>query len=219
MIIGFCGKAHSGKDTAAAALVNDGFTKVAFGDALKRLVLETFPAFCPDDLWGASSRRETPYPCYGGLTPRKALQLCGTDFARKCWPNIWVEKTMYVVASLENGRCTYDPRSGLSPTFDARSSRDVVISDVRFANEIAAIHDYGGFVVRIQRLEREVVSNVPVHESESGINDIPISKFDSMITGDGTVAELHDMVRFLLEQFVANLGYRWQLTSKSYRNW
>ena len=65
------------------------------------------------------------------LTPRWVLQHWGTDVCRVGFhDDIWI-------ASLENKmRKTQD---------------DIVISDVRFPNEIKAIHSAGGVVIRIQR--------------------------------------------------------------------
>jgi hypothetical protein len=65
------------------------------------------------------------------LTPRLVLQLWGTEVCRKGFhDNIWI-------ASLENK---------LRKTTD-----DVVISDCRFPNEIKAIKDADGIVIRVIR--------------------------------------------------------------------
>jgi hypothetical protein len=65
------------------------------------------------------------------LTPRYVLQHWGTEVARRGFhDDIWI-------ASLENK---------LRKTTD-----DVVISDCRFPNEIAAIRRAGGLVVRVHR--------------------------------------------------------------------
>jgi hypothetical protein len=77
-----------------------------------------------DDWW--AERLGIPH-----LTPRWVLQFFGTDVCRDNFSNdIWV-------ASLERK---------LMQTKD-----NVVISDVRFANEIHAIKDAGGTIVRLQR--------------------------------------------------------------------
>jgi hypothetical protein len=65
------------------------------------------------------------------LTPRYVLQVWGTEVARRGFhDDIWI-------ASLENK---------LRKTTD-----DVVISDCRFPNEIAAIRRAGGTVIRVTR--------------------------------------------------------------------
>ena len=124
MIIGLCGLAGSGKDTAADFLVDDGFIKVALADPLKRIARDVF-AFTEEQLWGPSENRNAPdlrYPrehayvegistclccgllqgneavCY--LTPRYALQLLGTEYGRHCFNDIWVNYGLRVADSL-----------------------------------------------------------------------------------------------------------------------
>jgi hypothetical protein len=65
------------------------------------------------------------------LTPRWILQYWGTEVCRRAFhDDIWI-------ASLEN---------------KLRNSKDdIVISDVRFPNEIKAIHSAGGKVIRVTR--------------------------------------------------------------------
>ena len=65
------------------------------------------------------------------LTPRLMLQLWGTEVCRTGFhDDIWI-------ASLENKM--------------RKTTDNIVISDVRFPNEIKAIHNAGGIVVRIKR--------------------------------------------------------------------
>lgn len=141
MIVGFCGLIGSGKDTAADYLVNyHGFRRDSFASTLKDSISNVFGwdrtllegrtkesrewRDQVDEWW--STRLNIP-----GLTPRWVLQFWGTDVCRIGFHNdIWI-------ASLENR---------LRKTTD-----NIVISDVRFPNEIAAIHNAGGVVARIKR--------------------------------------------------------------------
>ena len=141
MIVGFCGLIGSGKDTAADYLVNyHGFRRDSFASTLKDAISNVFGwdrtllegrtkesrewRDQVDEWW--STRLNMP-----GLTPRWVLQFWGTDVCRIGFHNdIWI-------ASLENR---------LRKTTD-----NIVISDVRFPNEIAAIHNAGGVVARIKR--------------------------------------------------------------------
>ena len=53
-LLGICGKAGSGKDTAAAYLIEKhGFVKLAFADPLKRFAKGVF-GFTSEQLWGPS---------------------------------------------------------------------------------------------------------------------------------------------------------------------
>jgi hypothetical protein len=141
MIIGFVGLIGAGKDTAADYLVNyHGFRRDSFANTLKdavaavfgwdRILLEGRTKEARQwreqvDEWWAK-RLNMP-----NLTPRLMLQLWGTEVCRNGFhDDIWI-------ASLENKM--------------RKTADNIVISDVRFPNEIAAIHNAGGIVVRIKR--------------------------------------------------------------------
>jgi len=65
------------------------------------------------------------------LTPRLVLQKWGTEVARKSWhDDTWI-------ASLENKL--------------SKAHNDIVITDVRFPNEIQAVRNAGGIVIRVVR--------------------------------------------------------------------
>jgi len=141
MIIGFCGFIGSGKDTAADYLVNlHGFRRDSFANTLKDAVSAVFGwdrTLIEGRTTEAREWREQVDSWWAdrlglpSLTPRWVLQHWGTEVCRQGFhDDIWI-------ASLEN---------------KMRKTRDsIVISDVRFPNEIAAIHNAGGIVVRIKR--------------------------------------------------------------------
>lgn len=142
MIIGLCGVAGSGKDTAADVMVRNGpFVKVAFADPLKRIAFDVYD-FSEEQLWGPSAMRNAPderYPrphgpysgevctCCGVnpykgngkidpcfLTPRFALQQLGSEWGRGCYPPTWVEYALRVAHRLGEGGHVYHYRRGLS---------------------------------------------------------------------------------------------------------
>jgi len=141
MIVGIVGLIGSGKDTAADILTADfGFKRDSFANTLKDAVANIFH-WDRDMLQGqtAESRawREEVDDWWAErlgiphLTPRWVLQFFGTDVCRDNFSNdIWV-------ASLERK---------LMQTKD-----NIVISDVRFPNEIWAIKEAGGSIIRLQR--------------------------------------------------------------------
>ena len=141
MIIGVCGLIGSGKDTIADYLQNiHEFRRESFASTLKDAVAAVFGwdrellegrtkesrAWREQvDAWW-SARLDMP-----DLTPRWVLQYWGTEVVRRSFhDDTWI-------ASLENK---------LRKTGD-----DVVISDCRFPNEIAAIKRAGGTVIRVVR--------------------------------------------------------------------
>lgn len=141
MIVGFVGLIGAGKDTAADFLVNThGFRRDSFASTLKdavsavfgwdRVLLEGRTKEAREwreevDVWWAA-RLGIP-----NLTPRWVLQYWGTDVLRNAFhDDIWI-------ASLENKM--------------RKTTDNIVISDVRFPNEIKAIHNAGGIVIRVKR--------------------------------------------------------------------
>jgi hypothetical protein len=141
MIIGICGLIGSGKDTIADYLQNiHQFRRESFAHTLKDAVAAVF-GWDRELLEGRTREsrewREQVDPWWSerlnmpNLTPRWVLQYWGTEVARKSFhDNIWI-------ASLENKlRKTHD---------------DVVISDCRFPNEITAIKNAKGIVIRVVR--------------------------------------------------------------------
>lgn len=141
MIIGICGFQGSGKDTIADYLQNIyGFKRDSFAATLKDAVAAVFGwnrellegrttesrAWREQvDTWWAD-RLNMP-----NLTPRLVLQLWGTEVARRAFhDDTWI-------ASLENKL--------------SRAHNDIVITDVRFPNEIQAVRKAGGVVIRVVR--------------------------------------------------------------------
>ena len=213
MIIGFVGLIGSGKDTAADYLVNfHGFRRDSFAGTLKdaissifgwdRTLLEGRTTQARewreqrDEWWSERLGRD--------ITPRWILQYWGTEICRKAFHNdIWI-------ASLEHKLLS--------------SNDDIVISDVRFPNEITAIHKAGGLVVRIKRgeepdwlsaaqsfnqgpngnttwaLSRAKLEKAKIHASEySWVG----GKIDHTVSNDSTIDSLFEQLRNLVEDLPA----------------
>ena len=77
-----------------------------------------------------AASRKTPCELLGGATPRHAMQTLGTEWGRQLLhPDLWI--------ILWRSR--------------ARSTPLVVVDDVRFPNEVAAVRAEGGTIWRINR--------------------------------------------------------------------
>ena len=209
MIIGFVGFIGSGKDTAADYLVNfHEFRRDSFANTLKdavacvfgwdRIMLEgrtkEARAWREEvDVWWAE-RLGIPE-----LTPRWVLQRWGTEVCRAGFhDDIWI-------ASVEN---------------KIRKTKDnIVISDVRFPNEIKAIHNAGGIVVRVKRgddpewydaaasanagpdgnsswsVSRSKLDRLNIHASETAWVGYPV---DFTVSNDSSIDDLFSQLRELL---------------------
>lgn len=141
-VVGLCGLLASGKDTVADFLLELGFRRASFAGRLKDVVSQAFAwdrtllegRTAESRAWreqvdeGWASRLGMP-----GLTPRKVLQLWGTDVVRNAFhPDFWMHALEHAIA-----RGTYGSR--------------VVVTDCRFENEVAMIRRLGGHVWCIQR--------------------------------------------------------------------
>jgi len=143
MLIGLVGFINCGKGTIADILVDrHGFFKESYANSLKdacsiifgwdRQMLEGATPESrawreqPDEWWSEKLGRE--------FSPRLALQLMGTEAGRDVFhPDLWVHTVMR--------RCENAPLN------------NYVIADVRFPNEINAIVNSGGKVIRVRRGE------------------------------------------------------------------
>lgn len=133
-VVGFAGNKGSGKDTAAAVLIERGFAHIKMAGAIKAM-LRALLAYrgVPEAMierYVEGDLKEEPCPALNGQTMRHAMQSLGTGWGRQMMHrDIWVDATRDQV-------CQH-PRA--------------VISDLRFHNEVEMVHELGGKVIRIDR--------------------------------------------------------------------
>jgi hypothetical protein len=187
MIIGLVGYIGSGKGTVADVLVREHhYHKFAFADALKDAVATIFTwprGLLEGDTNSSRAFRERVDPWWSNklgyeVTPRLILQRMGTEACRNgIADNIWI-------AALEKRIHGYE---------------DVVISDVRFPNEIEFVRSVGGIIVQVSRGEsmptKEELANM--HISETAWNNVVP---DAKIENNGTINDLKENVKVLLTQ-------------------
>ena len=203
-IIGIVGLIGAGKDTVADYLCNfHQFRRESFANSLKDAVSQVFG--WPRELLEGRTKqsrewRETRDEWWSNrlkqdITPRYVLQYWGTEVVRKGFhDDMWV-------ASLEHRLLN--------------SQNDIVITDCRFPNEIKAIRNAGGRVIRIKRgpepewfdaavsmnkgpsrnmswaLSKQKIEKLGVHASETAWVG---QKFDAVINNDGTIEELYHQI-------------------------
>lgn len=206
MIIGLVGFIGSGKGTVGEILEQKGFVKDSFAKPLKdacsvmfgwpREMLEGDTEVSrkwreePDVFWSEKFGKE--------FSPRLALQLMGTEAGRNVF-----HKDIWVISLLNRSK-----------------GKDVVVTDVRFQNEIKFIQDNGGIIIRVKRgeepewyeaaesfnqgpkknmtwaLSQSKMATVQMHQSEW---DWIGSDFDYVIENNGTMNDLGNKVNEVLQ--------------------
>jgi hypothetical protein len=190
MIIGLCGAQGSGKDTVANILISEyGFVKLTFASTLKDVVAILF-SWPRDLLEGLTEEsrlwRETVDDFWSeklsisGFTPRKALQMIGTDLFRLHFNNdIWI-------SIVENK---------ISVMLKNNPNINIVISDCRFANEFSLIKKFSdSHIITILR-EKNYSINKLAHSSETEWVNY---NFDAILQNDNSIDELKSNLKSLL---------------------
>jgi hypothetical protein len=185
-VIGLTGYAGSGKDTAAEALIQErGFVKIAFADPLREamgklnpIVGREFKGFgVIEDITYNQAIYKYGYTDAKGKFPelRRLLQVFGTEVGREMFgEDFWIQqfenKVQFVL-----------------------QKQDVVITDVRFPNEVEAVRRLGGIVARIHRPGFDAVNG---HVSDTGVADLSV---DIVIHNDSTIEDLRKAALNLFE--------------------
>lgn len=185
LIIGFAGEPGAGKDTAGrflADLLN--FKKVSFADRLKDALCLVYDLDRGkmDDL----KYKETPHQNLGGMTPRKAMQLLGTEgFRNLIYDNTWIEAAYRTICQHKD------------------SGKSVCIADVRFPNEAHAICTWGGHLAFVERPSRTNEASVMAHASEQHLGKLKLMA-DVVIVNDGDRQALFKKVLRWVDTLASN---------------
>lgn len=161
MIVGITGYKGSGKDEATSVFIQEAFIHYKFANALKEALKILF-------LWDErhiEGELKEEIDMRWGISPRQAMQFFGTEIGRELLPNT------FPLFKEKNGsdfwvryfRFWYSKNFGI---FDA----NIVISDVRFPNEVECVRSMGGVILRITRPSQ--LNNIDSHKSEAFIETI-----------------------------------------------
>lgn len=177
-LVGLSGLKESGKSSAAAALVEDGWLKVSFADPIREALIALNPLVEVDEggnyytfneslvvLGWTRAKRELP-------EFRRLMQVFGTEVGREIiGQDIWVDIARKKVLDL------------------LISGHSVVLDDVRFGNEADMIRILGGQVVMIER-----PGTVQMDHSSEKLDFTT----DHQIYNRGSIESLHSMIRSLV---------------------
>lgn len=175
MIVGLTGKYGSGKDTVGSILVEDfGYQRIAFADALKTVFEDIDPLVALQG--SAVNYSQWLEECNGDREVakthpdvRRYLQVIGVA-VRTQDPDFWLR-----VARIEH----------------FSENHPVVVTDVRFPNEVDHIYSLGGIVMRVVRQGYTGDD----HTSETALDSYILPE----IRNDGTVEELRSKVHALVK--------------------
>lgn len=204
-IVGILGFSGSGKDTAATALIETGYVKYSFANALKDVIAIMFnwPRHLMEgDTKESREWRETVDAWWSknlkipNFTPRMAMTRVGTDVIRKHFSdNLWISNVENHIMLNQHDK--------------------IVITDCRYQNEAAMITRLGGDLIRIkkgpepvfyqysknyysidQKIRSESASMMlgpysHIHESEWAWNGILV---DHTIENDSTIFDLRTKI-------------------------
>lgn len=178
--IALVGNMRSGKDTFADVLINEqGYTKIAFADELKRICKELFPEQFKN-----------------GNKPREILQNVG-QCMRSIDYDVWVK-------ALDRKIKQYDAVTNM---YEIKED-NLVITDVRYPNEVGYLIDNGFIVVQIfvdrSILEERCKATDPNfnpaqldHESEFMASNCTVG--DILIYNNNSLEEYLDTVHKVIE--------------------
>lgn len=72
----------------------------------------------------------------------------------------------------------------------------VIVSDVRYPNEIEAIRLLGGKIYKVTNSRAPILDTV----ADRALQDLPDTDWDGILVNEGTLAELHTQIRILAGQ-------------------
>lgn len=189
-VIGLCGAAGAGKNTAADLIhVIAGHEVVALADPIYAAV----SAMLGIPVKQLQDRRLKEQPIeWLGVSPRRLLQTLGTEWGRDT-----IRQDIWVTIARERARKTLD------------AGRGVVFCDVRFDDEAKMIRDdLGGEVwkvIREPQLPRTPIASLDgeaaTHSSEAGVSDELIDA--TLMNVGGTMLLMRQIQGYLARQYHA----------------
>lgn len=176
-VVAFMGKRGSGKDTAAAPLIDSYYLSIAFADPVRALVKTAFGV--SEHELSDRVLKEQPLARWPHKSPRVLMQAVATQM-KAIDPDVFVKWVAREIAQVRA----------------AGYAKGVVITDLRHTNEADYIRSMGGLILQIIDPAKAVgTSEVDQHASETEQDSIVP---DETILNNQTIQDLHDRVRAVL---------------------
>lgn len=159
--------ARSGKDTLADELVKIGYEKLSLAEPIKKGLAIMLPHIEFTD------NKEEIIPELG-VSYRYLLQTLGTEW----------------------GRDTIKESIWLDTLLKSRTSNNSVIADCRFLNEVEAIRELNGIIVKVDASDRLGNEDFRKHSSENQLNSFSP---DYIIENNSTLEDFQTEIKRFLE--------------------
>lgn len=197
-LVGLCGYAQAGKDTAAQFMmetraeypIESGWSRVAFADTLRDMLYALNPIGEVSHLLDGDDDMDVRLTV-ATLTTKRIVDCAGWDHAKTTYPEI---RKLLQRLGTEAGRDILGEHTWVhlgEQKIEAANS-PVVVTDVRFPNELQMIRRRGGVVAWVQR---PGVGPVNEHASE---HSVLASDADYVINNDGDLGKLrYEVAKFL----------------------
>ncbi len=189
-IIAFAGRKQSGKTTCSefVAKYYNGLIEPInsakiynFADPLKKDICINILGLSHEQCYGEDIDKNTNTDIYWNdtqLTAREVMQFVGTDIFRKMKPDVWAGATISKI--------------------QREQPQLAIIADCRFPNEVEAVKNAGGFVIKLTRNPYN-----SDHTSEVALDpeNYSVSNFDLVIYNENlTIAEQNSVVLNFLKK-------------------
>jgi hypothetical protein len=186
-IIAFAGRKQSGKTTCSEFVASKYIEKsfghkskiYNFADPLKKDICISILGLTNDQCYGSDDHKNALTNCYwegNRLTAREVMQFVGTNIFRQMKQDVWVSATINKI---------YNDKFPLA-----------IIADCRFPNEVEAIKEVGGIVIKLTR--NPFNSN---HESETALDSINYAdtNFNYVIDNNNlSISDQNDIINQIL---------------------
>jgi hypothetical protein len=186
-LIGFMGPKGSGKSTGSNYLVEKyGYQEYSFADPLKKICKILF-MFDDEQLYGSQAQKESPDSKWFNCSARTAMQFIGTDLLR--------DQLDKIMPGLGKDVFTYHFMLWYKQQISINPNLLIVISDVRFQNEVDCIKYLGGTIIKINR-NYEGSTNNDSHQSETEQQEI--ISYDYVINNNTTIEIFNESINKII---------------------
>ncbi len=190
-LIGLVGRMGAGKSTVADIITTryQNWTELTYAGPLKDLLQNLF--FLGDN-YLYTSDKDSVHPELN-VQPRQLLQCVGTNLMR--------EQLQQMLPELNtDGLSIWIWHLKKRLYEQTMQSRNVVVSDVRFEDELSFIRSQGGIIINISRTSSmSCQSNVQCSSTSNHASEQLSTTADFNITNDGTMDDLIKMVHNIMK--------------------